>query len=312
MNSTFMRVLAVLLAIGAIVMAWSGYRMSAKSSQAVSAHAPAPSYPQVVAMRDLPSGILLTAHDVQLVSMAQRDPHGFDSIADIAGKLTIEPVKQGAPLLASDFAVLGPAAQSLHAGERGVAIKVNEVIGAGGFVSPGDHVDVLLYLRADRETANASSAQVVLQNVRVLAYGENLGQAQPSMLQNLMPEGKPAGLEGVKKADKKPVKDVRAALLAVPEKDAARLMLADSSGLLRLALRGAEPLQSAQVEDKAHFMRLDEITRPTVPAIIATEAARPVVHKVSAKMPRSRPASDKPSQVIVHQGDKVEIVQLSR
>jgi pilus assembly protein CpaB len=54
-------------------------------------------------------------------------------------------------------------------GMKAVTIRVNDVEGVGGFVQPGDHVDVALTRQVDKENA---STQVVLQNVRVLAIDQ--------------------------------------------------------------------------------------------------------------------------------------------
>lgn len=312
MNSTFLRILAVVLAIGALVMAWSGYRMSTKAAAPATAPAPPPTYPQVVALREIPAGVLLKEEDVQVLPMPQRDPHGFDSAADAAGKLVIEPIHQGRPVLASHFARMSPAAEALQPGERGVAVKVNEVIGAGGYLNPGDHVDVLVYLRGDRETANTSSAQMVLRNLRVLAFGDQLnghgeGEAEPSMLDAAAPKD-----EG-KKDEKKANKEVKSALLAVPEKDVTRLMLADSSGTLRLALRGAEPLQAETAEQaQGYFLQLGQLAHAgtAITPVMQVAQSKPGVPAKSRVQKASRPREEKPS-VIVHQGDKVEVVRVA-
>ncbi len=311
MNSTVMRVLAVLLAIGALLMAWSGYRLSVKSAKVVQVPAVAPHYAEVVAARDIPVGVVVAPEDVRLASTSERDPHGYESVHDVIGNLTVEPIGEGRIVLSSAFAVLGAAAQKLYPGERGIAIKVSEVAGVGGFVSPGDHVDVLLYLRGDQETANTSSAQVVLRDVRVLAYGDRIGKEETPMLQNVLPDTgkKPDAKDAPKKPEVKQTRDVKSAVLAVPENDAARLMLADSGGVLRLALRGAEPKQGVVDETTSHFVRLAEIAH-------ATPAASPIiaVHQAEAKpVPIGRPhtPSKKEVAVIVHQGDKMEVVNVS-
>jgi pilus assembly protein CpaB len=54
-------------------------------------------------------------------------------------------------------------------GMKAVTIRVNDVDGVGGFVLPGDHVDVALTRQVDKENA---STQVVLQDARVLAIDQ--------------------------------------------------------------------------------------------------------------------------------------------
>ena len=54
-------------------------------------------------------------------------------------------------------------------GMKAVTIRVNDVDGVGGFVLPGDRVDVALTRQVDKDNA---STQVLLQNVRVLAIDQ--------------------------------------------------------------------------------------------------------------------------------------------
>ena len=52
---------------------------------------------------------------------------------------------------------------------KAVTIRVNDVEGVGGFVLPGDRVDVVLTRQIDKGSA---STEVVLQNARVLAVDQ--------------------------------------------------------------------------------------------------------------------------------------------
>lgn len=54
-------------------------------------------------------------------------------------------------------------------GMKAITIRVNDVEGVGGFVLPGDHVDVALTRQIDKDNG---STQVVLQDVRVLAIDQ--------------------------------------------------------------------------------------------------------------------------------------------
>lgn len=315
MNSTLLRILAICLVLGAIITAIIGYRLSTKQAAPI-APPPPVTYPQVVAARDIPAGVLLTAQDVRLESSTQQEAHSYDSVSKVVGKLTQEPIPATMPVLSSHFPRLGLVAQSLKPGERGVAIKVTEVIGVGGFVTPGDHVDVLLYVRGNKETGDISSSQVVLRDVRVLAYGEDTGEAngQPSTLQKMAGDtSATANTEKSKKENAKG-KSSSSAVLAVPEKEASRLMLADRSGELRLALRGAEPPEMApKPEDAARYLRLAELAAPVeqvAPKAALAAQPQPViksaVKKTSPQKKKSAPAET--SSVIVHRGDQVEVV----
>jgi len=299
MNSTLMRTIAVALALGAVITAWLGYRMS---TQPVPQQLPTVqvTYPQLVATRDLPAGQILTTADVKVENLQQRDSSALTTTQQAVGKLTLVPITKGSLVLASHFPVVSPMAQSLQPNERAVAIKVNEVIGVGGFVKPGDHVDVLLYLRAEKETSDISSAQIVLNNVRVLAYGDDT--AQPVSQTDSSSTAVSSVLEeGANKLETIKVKDGKSATLAVPAQDTARLMLAENSGILKLALRGVSlPSLTGQMTER-HFVQLQNIGKPVV---------EPVQVVVKEKAPIRRTTKISDSQVIVHHGDKVEIVKI--
>src|SRR5437763_7400729 len=55
-------------------------------------------------------------------------------------------------------------------GMKAVTIRVNDVEGVGGFVLPGDHVDVVMTRQLEKGQA---TTEVVLQNARVLATDQS-------------------------------------------------------------------------------------------------------------------------------------------
>jgi pilus assembly protein CpaB len=100
----------------------------------------------------------------------------------------------------------------LRDGLKAATVRVNDIDGVGGFVLPGDHVDVSLTRQVDK--ANAST-EVVLQNVRVLAIDQLADE----------------------RLDKPSV--VKAVTLEVDVVGAQKLSLAASIGSLSLMLRKA-------------------------------------------------------------------------
>ena len=109
-------------------------------------------------------------------------------------------------------------------GMRAITIKVNDVIGVGGFVNPGDHVDVLsVYKNKEKVNQDGSTSEgeayskTILQNVLVLATGDKLYDPN-----NLSESG---------------AMIVEQVTLALLPKDAERLTLAFSKSLLHLSLR---------------------------------------------------------------------------
>lgn len=122
-------------------------------------------------------------------------PEGaFRSIADLSGngeRVVISPIEPNEPVLLAKLS--GPDGRAtlsnlLNPGMRAVTIRVDEIAGVGGFVAPGDRVDVVLTRDAglvethDESVRGAAGAtiasEVVVENVRVLSVGQGADERQ--------------------------------------------------------------------------------------------------------------------------------------
>ncbi|MNV67725.1 hypothetical protein D3C71_1605350 [compost metagenome] len=113
------------------------------------------------------------------------------------------------------------------------------MVNVGGQLTPGDYVDVLLFLRMD--TLNPQpTAQLVVPALRVLGVGEQLGLTNDGQ-----PSGPARNVEEKLKQDQSRAA-ARTVLLAVPEQLVSRLMLATQAGVLRLAVRSADEKRLAR------------------------------------------------------------------
>ena len=72
----------------------------------------------------------------------------------------------------------GIMAVSLDPGMRAMSVPITAESAAGGFILPGDHVDVLLNRKADLSTGQAAGTSLVLNNVKVLAIDQNTHAAE--------------------------------------------------------------------------------------------------------------------------------------
>jgi pilus assembly protein CpaB len=306
-NSTFLRVLAILMVIAAMVTAFVGYKLSQKKPTA-SLAVVVPTYTQVIAKKTLAAGHVLVSEDLETATSHQFDQHGFSDPQALLGKTMAAPILKGAPFNAAHFPVISELGQSLAAHERAVAIKVNEVVGVGGFIKPGDHVDVLLYLHQDRETGEISSAQVVLSNVKVLAYGAVTAASESVRAESLTPAT--PGKLGSSSRSEKSGKDSRSAILAVPATQMAKLMLADSTGSLRLALRGEALPDSGNAVADNQFIRLADVSQAAASRQAATSATV-ATSQVTVKKPAAS-ARPKQERVIVHRGENTEVIHVAR
>jgi pilus assembly protein CpaB len=309
LNSTFLRVLATLMVIAAVVTGYVGYRLSQKKPADTLAVV-VPTYTQVIAKNTLAAGHVLAMEDLETATTPQFDKHAFSDPQALIGKAVMTSIAKGAPFHVSHFPVSSLLGQALAPNERAVAIKVNEVIGVGGFIKPGDHVDVLLYLRQERETGDISSAQVVLTNVKVLAYGTLTADAVSSQEDALTPSA-PGKLGNDNIADRNG-KDSHSAILAVHAQDMAKLMLADSTGSLRLALRGeALPGANNTAIADSQLIRLEDVSQASglKPTALSQTVAAPA--QVTMQKGSMIPVP-KREHVIVHLGGKTEVIDVAK
>jgi len=180
----------------------------------------------VVASRPLRFGDELAASGLREVPWPQEAmPKGaFSKITDLTSgkRVVLMPIDTNEAILASK--VTGPGQRAtlsamLGEGMKAVTIRVNDVEGVGGFVLPGDHVDVVLTRQGEK---NNAMNDVVLQDARVLAIDQLADQRteKPSV--------------------------AKAVTLEVDETNGQKIALAATAGTLSLLLRKAgEPATEA-------------------------------------------------------------------
>ncbi len=174
----------------------------------------------VVAAKPLRFGTELSASLLkeQPWPAADTPPGAFHKISDVLSggrRVVLTAIEAGEPVLA--LKITGPGQRAtlsalVAKGMKAVTVRVNDVEGVGGFVLPGDHVDVVLTRQIDKGSA---TTQVVLQDVRVLAVDQS--------------------------ADERAVKAkvAKSVTLEVDTVQAQKLWLASSVGNLSLLLRKA-------------------------------------------------------------------------
>ncbi|WP_170149472.1 Flp pilus assembly protein CpaB [Rhodoplanes roseus] len=95
-----------------------------------------------------------------------------DEVLSGGKRVVLAAIEPNEPVLA--MKITGPGQRAtlsalVGPGMKAVTIRVNDVDGVGGFVLPGDRVDVVLTRQTDKDSA---STQVLLQDVRVLAVDQ--------------------------------------------------------------------------------------------------------------------------------------------
>lgn len=194
----------------------------AKMAPAAEPEASEPLVPVLVAAADIPARTVLTASVLAIkevpVSLA---PDGaLSGVAEAVGLVTVTPVYAGEVIIGSRIAGDSPSdglAYQLQPGQRAVAVRIDEWIGVGGHLRPGDRVD-LLWTGKD-PVGDQETTSIVLADVAVLAIALNTSPY-------------PAG-DGAEE------RQYTSATLAVTPAQAASLVLSEETGVIRLALRPA-------------------------------------------------------------------------
>ncbi len=137
----------------------------------------------LVAQRALPTGTIITADSIAYQDWPEemvKDAYFIDGEADMTKLLgTVvrfqvtagQPVTQGALVAPGDRGFL---AAALGPGMRAVTIPVSAKTGVGGFVFPGDRVDLVLTQAVKgKEGLPLKAAETILRNLRVLATDQS-------------------------------------------------------------------------------------------------------------------------------------------
>ena len=152
-----------------------------------------------------------------------------DALEKLSGQIARVPFVAGEPIREAKLINAkgsGFMAAILPSGMRAVSTQISPETGAGGFILPNDHVDVLLTRRHREAEKQAGGGEVqttetILRNVRVLAIDQN-----------------------VQEKDGQKVVLGKTATLELAPREAETLVLAQRLGSLSLALRSITDAQS--------------------------------------------------------------------
>jgi pilus assembly protein CpaB len=133
----------------------------------------------VAAATDIKLGTLLRDADLTTIEITGTLPKGVILKKENAiGRGVISNLYLGEPVLESRLAAPGSGgglAATIPQGMRATAVKVNEVVGVAGFVTPGMRVDVLITGNPPGgATTQGSLVRTLLQNIEVLSAGTDI------------------------------------------------------------------------------------------------------------------------------------------
>ena len=169
----------------------------------------------------------------------EEQPVVVDSMAKNVDELS-------APLLAS------PPSLDITSEMRAIAIPINELSGIGGFLNPGNFVDII-YISTKNADQGKVKTQQILRNIRVLAYGDTI---QSQSVQQ---------------------RAATTAVLEVPSASVPDLVKAVNQGQITLALIGSE-------RDDSELLQSGSILDDSQCLVLVRESDRNFVSKVPCRL----------------------------
>ena len=151
----------------------------------------------VAAAADIKLGSILHENDLTTIEIAGTLPQGaILKPQDALGRGVLSDLYAGEPILNSRLAAPGSGgglAATIPDGLRAAAVKVDEVVGVAGFVTPGMRVDVLVSGNPPGTANNTQGTmtKTLLQNIQVLSAGTDIqkdaeGKPQQVQVVNLL------------------------------------------------------------------------------------------------------------------------------
>ncbi|GJG94490.1 Flp pilus assembly protein CpaB [Cupriavidus pauculus] len=220
MSSKQIRILAVVLLVLAGLLALMAWQVARTHAVPIPHAKTAPTHAVVVTTRAVEAGKPLTADALAVMELPIEPSGAYQDAARVVGQVPVVNLGVNVPVLEGQL--LSGLARQIPDGDRALAVAVDEVVGVGHQVQPGDFVDVFVILRRDNQEIAESQSRLLLSHLRVLAYG--VGSVNDS--RKVQGEQMMARREGAKTA-----------VLSVPVEQVGKLAMAQQAGRLVLALR---------------------------------------------------------------------------
>ena len=245
----------------------------------IAAAKPQPATRIVAAAADIKIGQVLSAADLTTVQMEGTVPKtAILDAKNAIGRGVIQPIFAGEPILDNRLAPVGSGgglAATIKDGYRAIAVRVDQVVGVAGFVTPGMRVDVLVSAvppNAQNSSGNNNTqVRTVLQNIEVLSAGTDIQKDA---------EGKPQQVQVVN-------------LLVTPEQ-AQVLALASNETRIQLVLRN--PLDTKEVKVQGTAMT----------NLFTEQAPPPSKPKLSGPVRAPKPKNDTFTVTVINGSTKTD------
>jgi pilus assembly protein CpaB len=176
-----------------------------------------------VAKVAIPLGTKIIPEQLMMVQFPKEStPDGaFESTEKLTGRVAVVNIAPREPITEARLAPEGTAgglSAVIPEGYRAMTVKVDDVVGISGFIMPGTLVDVVVVIDpAERAGMQDPISKIVLQNIKVLANGQNIDKPE----------------------DQREANSVKVVTLLVLPEQAEKLALASSEGKLQLVMRNS-------------------------------------------------------------------------
>lgn len=231
----------------------------------------------VVAKVDIPLGTKIVSDQLMVVQFPKNAmPDGtFETAEKLVGRVAVTNIKSREPVTESRLApegTTGGLSAVIPEGYRAMTVKVDDVVGISGFIQPGTLVDVVVVIDpADKNAEQGPISKIVLQNIKVLANGQNIDQPK----------------------DEREANSVKAITLQVTPEQAEKLALASTEGKLQLVMRNSVDQDDAQTTgvNKRGLLNGDRAMPQPDPGALKSEQQQKSESKPAAAPRRTRSQS---------------------
>lgn len=233
-----------------------------------------------VAKVAIPVGTKIIPEQITMVQFPKEStPDGtFETADKLTNRVAVVNIAAREPITESRLAPEGTAgglSAVIPEGYRAMTVKVDDVVGISGFIMPNTLVDVVVVIRPDDSSAQGPISKIVLQNIKVLANGQNIDKPD----------------------NEREANSVKVATLLVTPEQAEKLALASSEGKLQLVMRNSIDQGDEQTkgENKRSLLTGERANPAPEPGSLKSEQPKSVAKPVAPR-PRVR-AEVKPAPV---------------
>jgi len=175
-----------------------------------------------VAKVAIPIGTKIIPEQLMMVQFPKEStPDGtFEALEKVTDRVAVVNIGAREPITESRLAPQGSTAglaAVIPEGYRAMTVRVDDVVGISGFIMPDTLVDVVVVIRPDDSSNQGPISKIVLQNIKVLANGQNIDKPD----------------------NQRDANSVKVATLLVTPEQAEKLALASTEGKLQLVMRNS-------------------------------------------------------------------------